>query len=95
MKKNCNNTNADRAVIGTWMLIEVEKAIEKGYRIMKIFEVWHFSQKSSNLFTNHNKMFLKTKQNSLGYPFWVNDDAGKLEYSSNCEMNDGIQLSPK
>ena len=38
----CTHTDSKRAMQGTWCSIELEKALEKGYQILKLHEVWHF-----------------------------------------------------
>ncbi|KAK2834690.1 hypothetical protein Q7C36_015391 [Tachysurus vachellii] len=50
---------------------------------------------SKNLFTDYIKMFLKTKQESSGYPSWVVDESTKREYIQNYERNEGIKLEEK
>ena len=42
----CTHSDAERAIQGTWCSVEVMKALEKGYRIVQMHEVWHFPQKS-------------------------------------------------
>ena len=41
----CKHNDAKRAITGTWPTIEVNKALEKGYQIVQIFEVWHWEKK--------------------------------------------------
>ena len=38
----CPNSDADRTLRGAWCTPELVKAIEKGYTLIKIHEVWHF-----------------------------------------------------
>jgi hypothetical protein len=56
---------------------EVEKAIEKGYKIITIDEVWHFTKKSFNLFKGYVKEFMKIK---LETSPWENDFESEEEY---------------
>ncbi len=44
------------------------KAIEKGYKVLEIHEVWHFEKTSSDLFSEYVNYFLRLKQESSGYP---------------------------
>jgi len=41
--------------------VEMDKALEKGYRIDKIYEVLHFEQSSTDLFKEYVRKFLKIK----------------------------------
>ncbi|XP_049332872.1 uncharacterized protein LOC125801098 isoform X1 [Astyanax mexicanus] len=90
----CNHTDEERALTGTWASIEVLKALEKGYRVLKVFEIWHFPNQTDELFADYIKMFLKTKQESSGYPSWVVDEVGKKEYVEKYRENEGIELDP-
>ena len=44
---HCTHNDEERALIGTWTTDEVSKALEKGYKIMDIYEVWHFKEKTT------------------------------------------------
>jgi hypothetical protein len=66
----CLHSDKDRSIIGTWTTDEVSKAIEKGYKIENIYEVWHFNEKSNNLFKDYVKDFMKIK---LETSPWNND----------------------
>ena len=57
--QNCENSDKERALEGTWVSLEIKVAIENGYKIDKIFEIWHWDNteqynpitKSGGLFT--------------------------------------------
>ena len=34
----------DRALVGTWVSIELFEALERGYRILDVYEVWNFPE---------------------------------------------------
>ena len=51
-------------LIGTWCTNELNVAIQKGYKIQKIYEVWHFKKKSNNLFKKYVQKFMKIKMES-------------------------------
>lgn len=44
------------------------KALDNGYRIAEITEVWHFDKKSGSVFRGYINTFLKGKQEASGYP---------------------------
>ncbi|XP_076840973.1 uncharacterized protein LOC143485425 isoform X1 [Brachyhypopomus gauderio] len=88
----CEHSDDERALTGTWCTQEVIKAVEKGYVVQKIFEVWHFPLRSDTLFADYIKMFLKTKQESSGYPSWVKCAADEEEYLRGYEEHEGIRL---
>lgn len=64
----CQLSEADCCITGTWVTVELQKAIECGYELKEIYEVWHFPTKSQDLFRNYIYTFLKIKQEASGYP---------------------------
>jgi len=72
-----------RALEGTWVTDEVYKALEKGYKMLEIFEVWHYpntscfadgDEEDRVLFTKYINTFAKVKTEASGWPSWVNHD---------------------
>ena len=51
----CTHSDAERAICGACGSVEVMKALEKGYRILQMHEVWHFPKKTDILFKNRPK----------------------------------------
>ncbi|CAB3979898.1 Hypothetical predicted protein [Paramuricea clavata] len=43
----CRHSDAERTLHGTWVTLELEKALEKGYKLVRIDEVWHWSSPRS------------------------------------------------
>ena len=76
MKQNCqqcyqnrnsdctHNSHSERAITGLWTTTEMEKALEKGYKIDRIYEVWHFEQSRTDLWKGYIRKFLKIKLES-------------------------------
>ncbi|KAJ3640231.1 hypothetical protein Zmor_003543 [Zophobas morio] len=85
----CTHTESQRIIRGTWCTNEVRKAIEKGYKIITIDEVWHFEQKLSYLFKGYVKAFMKIK---LETSEWRNDFESEEEYRKAVKENLGIEL---
>ena len=55
---------------------KLNKAVEKGYRILNIYEVWYFPATQKGLFTNYVNMWLKIKEVS-GWPEHVGHNPDK------------------
>ena len=58
-------------------MVQLIKAVELGYTIVHVNEVWHFpeNQQHYGLFSDFMKQWLKIKQESVGHPSWVcNED---------------------
>ena len=49
----CEHTEAERAFRGTWCTPELEKAVAMGYVVLSIHRVWHFEQRSRELFKGY------------------------------------------
>ena len=62
--KPCFHSKYQRMFIGTWCTNELNVAIQKGYTIQKIYEVWHFKKKSNDLFKKYVRKFMKIKMES-------------------------------
>ncbi|KAI4891048.1 hypothetical protein NFI96_008140 [Prochilodus magdalenae] len=90
----CVHDNEDRSITGTWVSIELLKAVEKGYVLVKIHEVWHFPDSSETLFCEYVKTFLQYKQEASGYPAQAVTEEEKAEYIRDYFEKEKIQLNP-
>ena len=89
----CAHSNEERTLTDTWCTPELQKAVELGYEIQYIYEVWHFDQTCEGLFQDYVNTWLKIKQEASGWPSWVGDDPIKrLEYIHEYEKHEGIHL---
>ena len=90
----CTHTDVERTLRGTWSTPEIEKAEEKGYIIKHIHEVWHFppNQRQTGLFANYVNTWLKTKQESSGWPSWCESTEQKRSYILKYQQQEGIRL---
>ena len=68
-QNRCKHTDNERSFISTWATDEVNKAIEKGYKVLKMYEVWHFDKTSNHLFKGYIRRFMKIKLESSKYNF--------------------------
>ncbi|CAC5373323.1 unnamed protein product [Mytilus coruscus] len=64
--KKCIHSNEERVIVGTWSTIEIDKAIEKGYKLQKIYELEHFEKTSTDIFKLYVDTFMKYKQEASG-----------------------------
>ena len=90
----CTHTDSERTLRGTWCTIELEKAIEKGYTLIKIHEVWHFpeNQRRIGLFKDYVNTWLKVKQEAAGWPSWCQTIEQKRNYILRYKEQEGIRL---
>ena len=87
---------------GVWVSAELAKAVDVGYKIIEITEVWHFDKtstydketKSEGLFSEYINTFLKIKQECSGWPEGVNTQEEKDQYIREYYEAEGIHLDP-
>ena len=93
----CGHTREQRILKGTWCTPELQKAVEKGYEIQKIHEVWHFpgENRREGLFAGYVNTWLKLKQESAGWPSGVETAEQKADYIKRYEEHEGIKLDPE
>ena len=80
---------------GVWTSVELKLALEKGYKIKEIYEVWNWELTTTDLFRPYVAKFLKIKQESSGFPDWVKCELDKEKYIKNYLEGQGIQLDRK
>ena len=91
-QEQCKHSDEERALSETWVSLEIAKAIEKGYKVMEIYEVWHFSALSSDLFKDYINTFLKIKQEASGWPSHCTTEELKQKYIKDYFEHEGILL---
>lgn len=76
----CPHDEAQRCFMGTWVTTELHKALDCGYRLDKIYEVWNFPRQSVDLFRRYIDIFLKIKQETSGFPPQCQTEEQKQSY---------------
>jgi hypothetical protein len=71
---HCTHSQNERAICGTWFSEEVKLAVEMGYTVLKMHTVWHFEEKTDDLFASYVKTFYKMKLCSSGLKFESEED---------------------
>ncbi|XP_071507356.1 uncharacterized protein [Diadema antillarum] len=104
----CRHSEEERVIGSTWVTLEVEKAVQKGYRVVEIESVWHFPEKAQHipnmpidfnnlrkydgLFTSYINTFLKIKQEASGWPDWCKTENDREKYLSDYRDREGFEL---
>ncbi|KAF4523990.1 hypothetical protein B566_EDAN013832 [Ephemera danica] len=99
-QEDCNHEEeSERVLSGTWVISEVQKALELGYKINKIHEIWEYEVSvynketdSGGLFVDYIKLFLKIKQEASGYPEGCQTEQARKNYISEYFDKQGILL---
>jgi hypothetical protein len=96
----CTHTEVQRSWTGTWATIELQHAVEQGYQILKIFEVWHFerttqynsNEPGSGLFADYVNRFIKIKQEASGLPPGIETDEAVQAYLAEFQEREGVLM---
>jgi hypothetical protein len=64
----CEHGENERSLTDTWFSEELKLAVEKGYRVTKVYQVMHFMEKSKELFKRYVQNFYKLKLMASGLP---------------------------
>ena len=105
----CLHTEEERCFWGTFCSPELLLALRYGYKVLEISEIWHWDNRSTDLFKEYIKTFLKSKTEASGWPIdCETDPLKKKEYikrfkeredvtleESNIEKNEGIRFISK
>ena len=68
-QNECEHTDQERSFIGARTTDEVNKATEKGYKVLRTYEVWYFDKSTDDLFKGYIRRFMKIKLESSKYDF--------------------------
>lgn len=90
----CGHSTQERTLRGTWCTPKLQKAVEEGYQILKIHEVWHFTPENRrvDLFKDYVNTWLKLKQESAGWPAGCDMPEQKAAYVKCYEDHESIRL---
>jgi len=92
-------SDAERCLDGTWVIDEVRLAVNKGYNILEIQELYQYEVTQYNpdtskggLFVEYINPFLKLKAEASGYPSWARTPDDEDLYIRKFYQSEGIQL---
>ncbi len=83
-----------KTILGTWTTCEFKLALAMGYKCVKIYEVYHFKEKSNMLFRKYIDTFLKLKLESSEIKLKNGEtkDEYKRKYIDDCRRLYGFEL---
>ena len=96
----CTHSDKKRSFTGTWASPELHKAVDIGYKVNIIFEVWQYDQssvyngKTDGLFTDYMNTFMRLKMVASGYPSYCKTEEEKHKYIKRVEIHEEITLNP-
>ena len=98
----CQHNEDERALTGTWVSLELDKAVELGYEILERYTAWHFEEstqydpetQTGGLWAEYINLWLKLKVEASGYPSWCVTEQQKEKYIADYLQHEGIRLDP-
>jgi hypothetical protein len=91
----CDHLSCDRAFWGTFCTPELTLAIEYGYEVLEISEIWHWERRSNELFAGYVKAFLKSKTEASGWPVeCVDNPELQRKFVADFLEREGVILEP-
>lgn len=99
-QEDCTHENPkDRQFTGTWVSDELKKAVELGYTITAVYEIWQYKMtqydpinKTGGIFADYINTFFAQKTQASGYPPECVTEQDKDWYISEFERIEGIKL---
>ena len=93
MNNPCVHNVDQRALTGTWCTPELMLALRKGYTLLYIHQVYHFSEKRVGLFKDYVDTWLQLKEEASGYPEHCTTAAEQRAYIRRYMETEGVVLS--
>ena len=90
-QNKCKHSDNKRSFIGTWTTDEINKALEKGYKVIRTYEVWHFDKSTDDLFKGYIRRFMKIKLESGKYDFKTKEEETTLKLKIKESLNIDIK----
>lgn len=97
-QQKCSHSDDERMLSGTWVVSEVQKAIQLNYKLIRIHEIWEYEVQEysvdgdNSLFVKYINKMLKVKQMNSGFPQWVQNEEDKKKYVEQYFKDSGILL---
>jgi hypothetical protein len=97
----CQHTHEERALTGTWVSVELFKALDLGYQLLEVYEIYHFpktekyhkgDETQKGIFADYVNAFLKLKQEASGYPSWCHTPEDQKKFKEKYLEQEGITL---
>ena len=68
-------------------------AIEMGYKVVSIDEVWYYEESEVGLFATYINKFLKMKTEASGWPTGIETEEQKDAFVKDFEVREGVMLN--
>ena len=97
-----HNREEDRKIRGTWVSLEVQKAVKHGYKVLRVDEIWQYKTTQydqetdkGGLFAHYINKFFAKKTMASGYPPGYTTEEDKKRYVELLKTQEGIRIDPE
>lgn len=87
----CDHSENERSFEGTWVVDELRKAVELGYKILSDSEAWEY-EVTEGIFGEFVNFFLTEKVHASGYPPECTSDDDKIQFMLDYFEREGLLL---
>jgi len=102
-QESCTHSDDERELTGTWVSTELQAALDRGYVVKRVFEVWDYKKsarydpetRSGGLFAGYVNTFIKGKAEASGWPDQCVTEEEKRNYIEEFYRAEGVRLDPE
>ncbi|XP_055339180.1 uncharacterized protein LOC129588818 [Paramacrobiotus metropolitanus] len=94
-KEFCRHSDAERCLDGVWTTPELHHALDRGYAVQTVHEVWHWEKMEAGVYAAYMNKFLKVKLEASGWPSWCKTQRQKDDFIRRVKEREGIDLDPE
>uniref|UniRef100_A0A914MVR5 DNA-directed DNA polymerase n=2 Tax=Meloidogyne TaxID=189290 RepID=A0A914MVR5_MELIC len=94
-QRPCTHGERERSWLTGYTHVELNYALERGYKVVDIYEVWNYEKWDPNLFRSYVNTFIGLKQQASGWPDGCASEMDRADYLAEFERVEGIFLDPE
>nr|CAD2205395.1 unnamed protein product [Meloidogyne enterolobii] len=94
-QRPCTHGERERSWLTGYTHVELNYALERGYKVVDIYEVWNYEKWDPNLFRSYVNTFIGLKQQASGWPDGCASELDRADYLAEFERVEGIFLDPE
>ncbi|KAL3093884.1 hypothetical protein niasHS_004724 [Heterodera schachtii] len=91
-QRPCQHGDDKRSWVCAYTHVELNKALQLGYNVVDLFEVWNYDEWDDDLFSKYVNTFVGLKVQATGWPEGCETDEERKEFVDNFMHTEGIQL---
>ncbi|KAF7627112.1 hypothetical protein Mgra_00009622 [Meloidogyne graminicola] len=88
----CPHNDEERGWVSTCTSIELEEALQVGYRVSRFYRALHYDQWDDQLFKNYVAEFMAMKIHASGYPEGIIGKENEDKFMKECKERFGIEV---